>query len=205
MLSFITQSLHELLHTNTHHVIRPSMLSHSSRPATPEDKASHFMGKQDMINRITNSLMDELIERTVHYGEEKEEVVASVVNTVIDIIMDSKQREMEEEEKRGRKGNASKLYEKSDDQLGGLCFEDELFVKETTDELVDGLVEMMGENDKAPIFVNSSDSTELRERIIQCELVLVAMNRILQVWDCSNTLIFNTLFRFSIFYFLIMK
>ena len=191
MLSFITQSLHELLHTNTNHVIRPSMLYYSSRPATPEDKASHFMGKQDIINRITNSLMDELIERTVHYKEEKEDVVSSVVNTVIDIIMDSKQRQMEGEEGRGIKRDESKLHEKSGEQFCGLCFEDELFVKETTDELVDGLVEMMGDNGKAPMYVNVSDSTELGERIIQCELVLIAMNRILQVCDYGSNLIFE--------------
>ena len=181
MLVFITQSLHKLLHTNVYNTIQSSMFTHSSRPATPEDKASYFVGKQEIIDGVTNSLMDELVERTVRYGEEKEEVVSSVVQTIIDIIMDAKQREIEEEKAKGRTGNASNLQGTNSDQLSGLCFEDELFIKETTDELVDGLVEMMGESENNPSYVDSSDLMELRDLIIQCELVLNAMNRILKV------------------------
>ena len=123
-----------------------------------------MVNKDELLQHVTSSLIDEIIVNVVRDVEDREEIVTHTVANLVDIFLDMK----------GDQGEYSR--------------EDEILVNEVVEELIDGVTEMISEEPMERIMIEtSSETAELSESIALCELVLLAMNRLLLVSELSRS------------------
>lgn len=129
-----------------------------------------MVNKDEILQNITVSLIEDIVVNVVRDAEDREEIVTQAVANLIDIYLDSK--------------NDQREYSR----------EDEILVKEVVEEMIDGITEMVCEEPSEPIIIETANDTandtanettnetsELSESIALCELVLLAMNRLVIV------------------------
>ena len=129
-----------------------------------------MVNKDEILQNITSSLIEEIVMNVVRDAEDREEIVTQAVANLIDIYLDSK--------------NDQREYSR----------EDEILVKEVVEEMIDGITEMVCEEPSEPIIIETvnettnetanettNETSELSESIALCELVLLAMNRLVIV------------------------
>ena len=184
ILSLVTCSLHSLVDCANPHSLTTSIVNHFSRPTTPEDRLHGIKTTKEVINDLTQSLIDDLVEQTVEHIEDRNEIVQSVVMDLVESFLDVKSHQ--EATKTTKTTNSQSMHSST---FGGrspqeplLSLDEELMVKDVVHELMDGIVDTLGEIPPARMVVDCRAHPDVGERVVHCEMVIMSINRLLEVY-----------------------
>lgn len=147
-----------------HHNLKNGLMDvNSSRSLGRERPESYaledIVNHREWMDKLTEKVIDSIVENVICECEERDCLVEKYVGNMIDLFVDSKEGYREHSE------------------------EDDMIIEKVTNELIDGIVEVLCEPPPERQFVSEIEYTQpLQASITACELIILAMSRMIMVF-----------------------
>ena len=117
-----------------------------------------IVNKEEWVTTVTNDVIDSIVKNVIRYCEERDGIVEKAISTMVDIFIDSKE------------GNEEHTLE------------DDLVIKEVTDQMIDGIVDVICQPPAERQYLSAIEITQDIENTVNaCELVILAISKLIMV------------------------
>ena len=156
-LSSIAHSLHSHLEND----IMDIPMNHSLYSSIQPDEEwimEDYVNHSEFMKRITNDILDSIVCSVIHNCYERDVIIDSTLSNIVDIFVDSIEGEKEH------------------------SFEDDLVIQEVTDELIDGIINVISQpiSEIQPL-AHSEDQLSIQETLNSCKEVILAISFVIMV------------------------
>ena len=156
-LSSIAHSLHSHLEND----IMDIPMNHSLYSSIQPDEEwimEDYVNHSEFMKRMTNEILDSIVYSVIRNCDERNVIIDSTLSNIVDIFVDSIEGEKEH------------------------SFEDDLVIQEVTDELIDGIINVISQpTSEIQPLAHSEDQLSIQETLNSCKEVILAISFVIMV------------------------
>lgn len=156
-LSSIAHSLHSHLENDIMDIPTIHSLYSSFQP-DEEWIMEDYVNHSEFMKRMTNEILDSIVYSVIRNCDERDVIIDSTLSNIVDIFVDSIEGEKEH------------------------SFEDDLVIQEVTDELIDGIINVISQpTSEIQPLAHSEDQLSIQETLNSCKEVILAISFVIMV------------------------
>ena len=117
-----------------------------------------YVNHSEFMKRMTNEILDSIVYSVIRNCDERNVIIDSTLSNIVDIFVDSIEGEKEH------------------------SFEDDLVIQEVTDELIDGIINVISQpTSEIQPLAHSEDQLSIQETLNSCKEVILAISFVIMV------------------------